>query len=77
MSGASGVIAAVTRACCPCDISCCLAMDREKSQGSFSQTNVRILIKLHVLLGKSMLEYYKLFKEGLGTHAPSHEPVHQ
>jgi len=41
--GASGVIAAVTRACCPCDISCCLAMDREKLQRSFSQTNGTIL----------------------------------
>jgi hypothetical protein len=77
MCGASGVIAAVTRACRPCDISCCLAMEREKLQGSFSQTNVRILIKFHVLLGKSMLENYKLLKEGLGTHAPSYEAVHQ
>jgi len=51
MCGASGVIAAVTRACCPCDISCCLAVDREKLQGSFSQTNVTILIKCHVFWG--------------------------
>jgi hypothetical protein len=77
MCGASGVIAAVTRACCPCDISCCLTVDREKLQGSFSQINVTILIKFHVFLGKSMLGYYKLLKEGLGTHAPSYDAVCQ
>lgn len=77
MCGTSGVIAALTRACCPCDISCCLAVGREKLQGSFSQTNVRILIKFHVLSGKSMLEYYKLLKEGLWTHAASYDAVRQ
>jgi hypothetical protein len=45
MCGASGVIAAVTSAYCPCNISCCLAMDRKKLQCSASQTNVRILLK--------------------------------
>jgi hypothetical protein len=52
-------------------------MDREILQGSFSQTNVRILIKFHVLLGKSMLECYKLLKEDLGKHAPLYEAVRQ
>ena len=32
-------------------------------------------MKLHVLLGKSALECYKLLKEGLGTHSASYETV--
>ena len=77
MCGASGATAAVTRKSYPCDISCSLAKAWERLQGSFSQTNMRILIKFHVLLGKSMLEYYKLLKEGLGIHPPSYEAVGQ
>jgi len=34
------------------------------------------LAKFYVLLGKSALEYYKSFKEGLRTHAPSYDTVH-
>jgi hypothetical protein len=46
-------------------------------QGSFSQTDVRTLIKFHVLLGKNALECYKSLNEGLGTHATSHKAVRQ
>lgn len=52
------------------DVSWCLAMVRETLQGSFSQTDMRILIKVHVLLGKTALECYKSLKEALGTHPP-------
>jgi hypothetical protein len=52
-------------------------MDRERLQGRFSQTDVRTLLKFHVLLGKNALEGYVPLKEGLGTHAPSHKAVRQ
>jgi hypothetical protein len=73
--GANGSIAAVTNVHCLCDASCCLAMDWEKLQGSFSWTDVRTLIKFNVLLGKSDLECYMSLKEGLGTHTPSYETL--
>jgi len=53
--GISGTIAAVTKVHCMCNVSCCLAMDQERLQGSFSQTDVRTSIKLYVLLDKSIL----------------------
>jgi len=71
MCGASGTIAAVTEVHFLCDVS--LAVDQETLQGSFFWAGMRMLIKFHVLLGKSMLEYYKLLKESLGTRAPSYE----
>jgi transposase len=73
--GASGYIAAVTKVHCLYEVSCSLAMDRERVQGTFSRTDVRTLIKFNVLLGKSALECYKTLKEGLGTYAPSYETV--
>jgi hypothetical protein len=73
--GASGSIAAITQVHCLCDVSYCLAMDQERLQENFSRTDVRTVIKFNVLLDKSALEGYKSLKEGLGTHAPSHETV--
>ena len=71
---ASGTIAAVTEVHCLFDVSCCLAVDQETLKGSFLWTGMRMLIKFHVLLGKSAWKYYK---EGLGIHAPSCETVCQ
>jgi len=48
-------------------------MDQERLQGSFSSTDIRTLIKLHVLWGKSVPT--DLLKEGLGTHAPLYNTV--
>ena len=74
--GNSGTTAAITKVHCLCDVSCCLAMDRERLQGSFSQTDMRTLIKFHVVLFiKDALECYKSMNKGLGTHAPSHKAV--
>ena len=67
-----GTIAAVTKVHCLCGVSCCLAVDQEKLQGSFSQMNMRTLIKFYVLLGRSALECCKSLMEGLGTHASSY-----
>jgi len=53
----------------------CLTMDRERLQGSFSQMDVRTLLKFQVLLGKNALECYKSLNEGLGTQSPSHKAV--
>jgi hypothetical protein len=39
---------------------------QERLQRRFWQMDVRTLIKFHILLGKSALEYNKLLKEGLG-----------
>lgn len=75
MCGASETIAAITEVQCLCDITYCLAMDRERLQGSFMQRDVRTLIKFRVLLGKSAVESYKSLKEGLGTQAPSYKTV--
>jgi len=72
---ASGTNATVTKVQCLCDVSCSLVTDLEILQGSFSQTNVRTLIKFHMLLGKSALECYMLLKERLGTYVPSYETV--
>jgi len=52
---ASGTNAAVTKVQCLCDVSCCLVTDLKILQGSFSQTDVRTLIKFRMLLGKSAL----------------------
>ena len=52
-----------------------LAVDQETLQGSFFWTGMRMLIKFHALLGKRALDYYKLLKEGLGTHVPQCETV--
>jgi hypothetical protein len=60
MCGASGSIAAVTKVHCLCDISCCLAMDRERLQGSFSW--METLIKFSVLLGKSTLRVLQVIE---------------
>jgi hypothetical protein len=73
--GASGSIAAITHVHCLCDVSYCLAMDRERLQESISRTDVRTVIKFNVLLGKNALECYKSLKEGLGTHAAAYETV--
>ena len=74
--GNSGTTAAITKVHCLCDVSCCLAMDRETLQGSFSQTDVRTLIKFHVvLLVKGALVCYESLNEGLWTPAPSHKAV--
>jgi hypothetical protein len=56
MCGTIGTISAVTKVHCLCDVCCCLAVDRRRLQGSFSLTDMRILITYHVLLGKSALE---------------------
>jgi hypothetical protein len=66
MCGGTGTVASVIKVHCLCDVSCCLAMDQGRLRGRFSQTDVRTLIKFHILLGKSALECYKLLKEGLG-----------
>jgi len=47
-------------------------MDQERLHGSFSWTDVRTLIKFHVLLDKSALE---VIEGRLGTHAASYETV--
>ena len=72
---ALGALLLLSQRCTAFDISCCLAMDHERVQGSFSQMGMKPWIKLHILLGKSALECYKLLKEGLQTHARSHESV--
>ena len=77
MCGGSGTAASVTKVHCLCDVYCCLAMNQEGLQGSFLQRDMRTLIKFHVLLGKSTLEYYKSLKEGLRMHVLLHETVCQ
>jgi hypothetical protein len=51
----SGTTVAVTKAHRLRNISCCFVMDQERLQGSFSQADVRTIIKLYVLLDKSTL----------------------
>ena len=70
MCGIIGTDAAVTKVHCLCDVSCSLAMDQERLQESFSQMDVRTLIKVSCLLGKSGIECYKSLKEGFETHTP-------
>jgi hypothetical protein len=48
MCDASVTIAAVTKEDCPCDVTCCLAMDQERLQRSFLQTDMRTLIKFQI-----------------------------
>jgi hypothetical protein len=55
----SGIVAAVTKVHCFCDVICCLAMDQERLEGSFLLMEVRRLLKFHVLLVKSALECYR------------------
>jgi hypothetical protein len=66
--GASGTIASVTKVPHLRNVSCCLAVYQERPQERFSWMDVRKLIEFHVLLGKSVLECYKLLKEGLRLH---------
>jgi len=73
LCGANGSIGAITNVHCLYDVICCSAMDRERLQGSLSLTDLRTLIKFHVLLGKIVLECHKSLKEGLGTCAPEKE----
>jgi hypothetical protein len=61
---ASGIVAAVTKVHCVCDVNCCLAMDQEKLNGSVLWMEVRTLLKFHALLVKSVLECYRSWKEG-------------
>ena len=61
MSGCCGTTAAVAEVHC-LFVSCCLAVDWEKLQGSFLGTDARTLIKFHVLLGKSATECCKSLK---------------
>jgi len=72
---ALGALLLLSQRCTAFDVSCCIAMDHERLQGSFSQMGMKPWIKFHILLGKSALECYKLLEEGLRTHAPSHETV--
>jgi hypothetical protein len=60
MCGASGTIAAVTKDRCLCDVSCSLAMDQRRMQGSSSWTDIITLIQFQVMLNKSALECYML-----------------
>lgn len=76
MCGATGTNAAVAKERYLCDISCYLAMDQRKMQGSSSWTNIITLIQFNVVLNKSALECY-MSKESWGTPAPSCETVHQ
>jgi len=48
MCDVSVTIAAVTNEHCPCDVSCRLAMDQERLQGSFLQTDMRTLLKFQI-----------------------------
>jgi len=50
-------------------------MDGEALQASFLRTDIRTLIKFHVVLGKSALGCYMSMRESLGTHTPSYEAV--
>ena len=47
--------AAATTVQCLCDASCCLAVDQRRLQGNSSWTDIRKLIKFHVVLNKSAL----------------------
>ena len=47
--GANYTIAAVTKVHCLCDVICCLAMDWERLQGSFSWSYMKTSRKFHVL----------------------------
>ena len=73
--GTNGTVAAVTKVHYPCDVSCCVAVGQERLQGSFLWMDIRIIIKFHVLLGKSSLECYKSLREGLGTWVASCKTV--
>jgi hypothetical protein len=52
--GAGGTTAAVIKVLCLCDVSCSLAMEQEILQRNFSRTDVRTLIKYHVLMTARM-----------------------
>jgi hypothetical protein len=57
-----GTITAITKVHCLCDVICCLAMDREGLQASLLCTDVRTLIKFHVVLDKSALRVLPVLK---------------
>jgi hypothetical protein len=71
--GTRGTIATVTKVQCLCDVSRSRTVHQKRLQGSFSRTDMRTLIKYHVLWGKSTPR--EELKEGLGTHAPSYKTV--
>jgi len=71
--GTSCTTTEVTNVHCLCDVSWCLAMVRERLQGSSSQMDMKTFIKFCVLLGRTVLECYMSLKEGLGTHTPPRE----
>ena len=73
----SDTIAAVRKVHCLFGVSCCLAVDWVRLQGSFLWVDMRTLKIFHVLLGKIALECYTSLKEGLGTHVPSYETLSQ
>ena len=50
-------------------------MNRSAAQESFSKTDIRQLIKFHVLLQKSPIETHAILEEGLGSNCPSYETV--
>lgn len=54
---------------------CTVAMNRAVAQESFSKTDIRQLIKFHVLLKKSPTETYGILQEGLEDNCPSYETV--
>jgi hypothetical protein len=58
MCGASGTIAAVTKERCLWDVSCCLAMNQRRLQGSSLWTDITTLIQFHVVLNESALQCY-------------------
>jgi hypothetical protein len=74
---------------CLCNVIFCIAINQERLQGSFSQTDMKTLIYIYIYVCVCVCVYiyiyffcvkvlksYKLLKEGLGTHAASHETVH-
>ena len=46
-------------------------------QASFLHTDIRTLLKFHVVLGESALQCYMSLRESLGIYTPSHEAVRQ
>ena len=50
-------------------------MDRGAAQKSFQKTDIRQLIKFHVLLKKSPTETYGILQEGLEDNCPSYGTV--
>lgn len=61
--GANCIIAAAIKVHCLYDVICCLAVDWERLQESFSWLDMKTLRKSHVLGVKSALECYRSLKE--------------